>query len=93
MGSPSRNVQYHPPRLSEDRLNLPPASQSIFAYTLLREIGNAPGPSEDREPDRQAGHNPPERLARLNGIDGNDELYNGTCVDPVAARVQRLAVV
>ena len=22
MGSPSRNVQYHPPRLSEDRLNL-----------------------------------------------------------------------
>ena len=42
MGSPSRNVQYHPPRLSEDRLNLPPASQSIFAYTLLREIGNAP---------------------------------------------------
>ena len=34
MGSPSRNVQYHPPRLSEDRLNLAPASQSIFAYTL-----------------------------------------------------------
>ena len=42
MGSPSRNVQYHPPRLSEDRLNPPPAAQSIFAYTLLREIGNAP---------------------------------------------------
>ena len=34
--------QYHPPRLSEDRLNPRPASQSIFAYTLFREIGNAP---------------------------------------------------
>ncbi len=30
MGSPSRNVQYHPPRLSEDRLNLPqPHSPSL----------------------------------------------------------------
>ena len=30
MGSPSRNVQYHPPRLSEDRLNLPqPPSPSL----------------------------------------------------------------
>ena len=30
MGSPSRNVQYHPPRLSEDRLNFPqPHSPSL----------------------------------------------------------------
>ena len=30
MGSPSRNVQYHPPRLSEDRINLPqPHSPSL----------------------------------------------------------------
>ena len=42
MGSPSRNVQYHPPRLSEDRLNLPQPHSPYFAYTLLREIGNAP---------------------------------------------------
>ena len=42
MGSPSRNVQYHPPRLSEDRLNLPQPHSPSFAYTLLREIGNAP---------------------------------------------------
>ena len=40
MGSPSRNVQYHPPRLSEDRLNLP---QPHSPTALLREIGNAPG--------------------------------------------------
>ena len=39
MGSPSRNVQYHPPRLSEDRLNLP---QPHSPTALLREIGNAP---------------------------------------------------
>ena len=44
MGSPSRNVQYHPPRLSEDRLNLPQPHSPSFAYTLLREIGNAPVP-------------------------------------------------
>ena len=39
MSSPSRNVQYHPPRLSEDRLNLP---QPHSPTALLREIGNAP---------------------------------------------------
>ena len=43
MGSPSRNVQYHPPRLSEDRLNLPQPHSPSLPYTLLREIGNAPG--------------------------------------------------
>ena len=33
MGSPSRNVQYHPPRLSEDRLNLPqPHSPSLLTH-------------------------------------------------------------
>ena len=42
MGSPSRNVQYHPPRLSEDRLNLPQPHSPSLPYTLLREIGNAP---------------------------------------------------
>ena len=42
MRSPSRNVQYHPPRLSEDRLNLPQPHSPSLAYTLLREIGNAP---------------------------------------------------
>ena len=33
MGSPSRNVQYHPPRLSEDRLNLSqPHSPSLLTH-------------------------------------------------------------
>ena len=50
MGSPSRNVQYHPPRLSEDRLNLPQPHSPSFAYTLLREIGNAPGPRPAERP-------------------------------------------
>ena len=36
MGSPSRNVQYHPPRLSEDRLNLPqPHSPSLPTHRQL----------------------------------------------------------
>ena len=34
MGSPSRNVQYHPPRLSEDRLNL-----AVLITTLLVNLG------------------------------------------------------
>ena len=51
MGSPSRNVQYHPPRLSEDRLNLPQPHSPSFAYTLLREIGNAPLRPADRAAD------------------------------------------
>ena len=53
MGSPSHNVQYHPPRLSEDRLNLPQPHKSIFAYTLLREIGNAPRPHSPAQLDSE----------------------------------------
>ena len=49
MGSPSRNVQYHPPRLSEDRLNLPQPHSPSLPYTLLREIGNAPVADETLE--------------------------------------------
>ena len=33
MGSPSRNVQYHPPRLSEDRLNLPSLTVHLCLHT------------------------------------------------------------
>ena len=47
MGSPSRNVQYHPPRLSEDRLNLPqPHSPSLPTHCSgksgMRPIGDNP---------------------------------------------------
>ena len=46
MGSPSRNVQYHPPRLSEDRLNLPqPHSPSLPTHCT------APGNRECAPPD------------------------------------------
>ena len=39
MGSPSRNVQYHPPRLSEDRLNLPqPHSPSANEFSMLLRL-------------------------------------------------------
>ena len=45
MGSPSRNVQYHPPRLSEDRLNLPqPHSPSLPTHCT------APGNRECAQP-------------------------------------------
>ena len=45
MGSPSRNVQYHPPRLSEDRLNLPqPHSPSLPTHCT------APGNRECAHP-------------------------------------------
>ena len=47
MGSPSRNVQYHPPRLSEDRLNLPqPHSPSLPTHCTApgnRECARQPG--------------------------------------------------
>ena len=47
-GSPSRNVQYHPPRLSEVRLTSPSLT-AIFAYTLhcSGEIGNRPPEPRD----------------------------------------------
>ena len=46
MGSPSRNVQYHPPRLSEDRLNLSqPHSPSLLTHCSgksgMRPLGPA----------------------------------------------------
>ena len=48
MGSPSRNVQYHPPRLSEDRLNLPqPHSPSLPTHCTApgnRECAPPPDP-------------------------------------------------
>ena len=49
MGSPSRNVQYHPPRLSEDRLNLPqPHSPSLPTHCSgksgMRPLSVAPAP-------------------------------------------------
>ena len=49
MGSPSRNVQYHPPRLSEDRLNLPqPHSPSLPTHCSgksgMRPFGPDPEP-------------------------------------------------
>ena len=75
MGSPSRNVQYHPPRLSEDRLNLPQPHSPSFAYTLLREIGNAPGRTFRLVPDEpatwecpaRAGTNPLRRARTARG--------------------------
>ena len=48
MGSPSRNVQYPPSPSVRRPAQPPPASQSIFAYTLLREIGNAPATAAPR---------------------------------------------
>ena len=47
MGSPSRNVQYHPPRLSEDRLNLAqPHSPSLPTHCSgksgMRPLLNVP---------------------------------------------------
>ena len=48
MGSPSRNVQYHPPRLSEDRLNLPqPHSPSLPTHCT------APGNRECAPPEAE----------------------------------------
>ena len=51
MGSPSRNVQYHPPRLSEDRLNLAqPHSPSLPTHCTApgnRECAHL-GPDPDR---------------------------------------------
>ena len=51
MGSPSRNVQYHPPRLSEDRLNLPqPHSPSLPTHCT------APGNRECAPERSRLGH-------------------------------------
>ena len=43
MGSPSRNVQYHPPRLSEDRLNLPQPHSPSVGGSLDLSIHVSPG--------------------------------------------------
>ena len=52
MGSPSRNVQYHPPRLSEDRLNLPqPHSPSLPTHCSGKSgmrPARPPPPAADR---------------------------------------------
>ena len=57
MGSPSRNVQYHPPRLSEDRLNPPqPHSPSLPTHCSGKSGMRPPGlrevPSEVRKHDQ-----------------------------------------
>ena len=62
MGSPSRNVQYHPPRLSEDRLNLP---QPHSPTALLREIGNAPPAGPPTASARASRSGPPAPGAAL----------------------------
>ncbi len=53
MGSPSRNVQYHPPRLSEDRLNLPqPHSPSLPTHCTApgnRECAREQPPADANE--------------------------------------------
>ena len=54
MGSPSRNVQYHPPRLSEDRLNLPqPHSPSLPTHCSGKSGMRPPGTAaaQARTPD------------------------------------------
>ena len=58
MGSPSRNVQYHPPRLSEDRLNLPqPHSPSLPTHCSgksgMRPTGTLLTESLDKLPQRR----------------------------------------
>ena len=45
MGSPSRNVQYHPPRLSEDRLNLPQPHSPSLPTHCSGKSGMRPLPS------------------------------------------------
>ena len=51
MGSPSRNVQYHPPRLSEDRLNLPqPHSPSLPTHCSGKSGMRPSSPSKPRRP-------------------------------------------
>ena len=66
MGSPSRNVQYHPPRLSEDRLNLPqPHSPSLPTHCT------APG---NRECALQPRH---EFICRARHGHGEAELLPG----------------
>ena len=58
MGSPSRNVQYHPPRLSEDRLNLPqPHSPSLPTHCT------APGNRECARPHVEVDRPAPSRPA------------------------------
>ena len=48
MGSPSRNVQYHPPRLSEDRLNLPQPHSPSLPTHCSGKSGMRPGSMRTR---------------------------------------------
>ena len=64
MGSPSRNVQYHPPRLSEDRLNLPqPHSPSLPTHCSGK-----------------SGMRPAERAILRIGVQGSAALHAAAAV-------------
>ena len=77
MGSPSRNVQYHPPRLSEDRLNLPqPHSPSLPTHCT------APGNRECAHRDRLPGGNRRIELHREGPTADRDRV--GVLGHPVA---------
>ena len=95
MGSPSRNVQYHPPRLSEDRLNLPQPHSPSLPTHCSGKSGMPPAVRGKRSAEHPSGNTPWHRGAERGRsgagrtCGGSSAGYMGASVDDVAVSALR----